>query len=297
MHRKMSWSMLLVILLAVAGIAVAQTPVVLAPYQAGNAGYEATHNGVQTCGTFAHKVDPPVSGLYPTALDVENNLVFPISDPPLPIPEDIVGVISFTLSGDRVNWSIASPYKVCAVIVKGGPIAQVYYYEGGASSGSGLTAPLNQKNKKPYGVSHVTFLFWKGEQPTECWKGETAWATGPRYTDQGNWATYTPYDANSTVVLYAGQTMEAGTVHMSAATDAKVTLTITLNSDWRFAPVTDNVKIQDYATAPSGNPAPGQFAWKDTAGTSPFTIQVPANYFYGIHVDVERKVACPAPME
>ncbi len=143
----------------------------------------------------------------------------------------------------------------------------------------------------------MTFLFWKGEQPMECGMGVTAWADGSRYVKRGNWATYTHYIANSTVVLYADQTMNAGTVHMSAAENGMMTVTITLDSGWRFAPVMDNVKIQDYATAPSGNPAPGQFAWKGAAATSPFRIAVPEDNFYGIHVDVERKVACPAPME
>lgn len=219
--------------------------------------------------------------------------MFPLDS--TPIPDDIEGVISFTLSGDMVSWSIASPYKVCAVIVKGGPIAQVYYYSGGASSDDGLTAPVNSNNNQPYGVSHVTFLFYKGEQPQECWAGETAWASGPRYTKRGNWATYTQYSDGSTVVLYAGQTMAAGTVYFSGVSSGYVTLTITLNSGWRFKDVAENVKIQDYVTAPSGNPSPGQFAWKEKADVSPFSITVPANNYYGIHLDVERKVACPMP--
>lgn len=286
------------LLLVLSAVAHAEPPTsvaVLNPYQSGNALYEATHNGVETCGTFAFKIDPPVSGLYPTAEDVANGLVFPLGS--TPVPDDIAGVISFTLTGDTVAWSIVSPYKVCAVIVKGGPIAKVYYYSGGASSGSGLTAPTNpnNKNNKPYGVSHVTFLFWKGEQPQECWAGETAWASGPRYTNRGNWATYTPYSSGSTVVVYAGQTMAAGTVLFSQVSSGQVTLTITLNSGWRFQDVADNVKIQDYATAPSGNPSPGLFAWKAKADGSPFSITVPANNYYGIHLDVERRVACPMP--
>jgi hypothetical protein len=125
------------------------------------------------------------------------------------------------------------------------------------------------------------------------WVGETAWAAGPRYnTDQGNWATYTPYVANSTVTLYAGQTMEAGTVHFSAAVDGEVGITITLNAGWRFFddPDMENVKVQDYAVAPSGNPSIGGFGTKGYATESPFTITVPENNFYGVHVDVEQEV-------
>ncbi|MBW6480224.1 MAG: hypothetical protein K0B37_12425, partial [Bacteroidales bacterium] len=111
----------------------------------------------------------------------------------------------------------------------------------------------------------------------ECfeWVGETAWSDGERYVEQGNWATYTEYEADLTVTLFAGQTFEAGTVHFSAVVDDEVTITITLEGDWIFAEyemgeaVEENVKIQDYEFSPSGNPAPGQFAHKATvAGQS-----------------------------
>jgi hypothetical protein len=122
----------------------------------------------------------------------------------------------------------------------------------------------------------------------ECeWIGETAWAAGPRYTVRGNWATYTPYVADSTVTLYAGQTKNAGTVHFSAVVDGKVTITITLNSGWRFEDVDTNVMIQGYNNAPSGNPAPGRFATKRYATGNSISIEVPSNNFYGVHVNVE----------
>ena len=126
------------------------------------------------------------------------------------------------------------------------------------------------------------------EECGECeWYPETAWAAGIRYVEQGNWATYTPYVADSTVTLYAGQDMEAGTVHFSAVDSGNVTITITLNESWRFNDIDENVKIQDYAVAPFGNPSPGLFDSKDYAFESPFSIDVPANNFYGVHVDVE----------
>lgn len=120
----------------------------------------------------------------------------------------------------------------------------------------------------------------------ECGDSETAWANGPRYTPRGNWATYTPYVANSTVTLFAGQTTNIGTVHFSAVVNGEVTLTFNLTGGWHFNDVSESLKIQDYAAAPSGNPSPGQFAWKwDATGTS-ITVTVPANNFYGIHLDV-----------
>ncbi|MEM2097952.1 MAG: hypothetical protein QXI70_07335 [Methanothrix sp.] len=136
----------------------------------------------------------------------------------------------------------------------------------------------------------------------QCWTGETAWAAGTRYVEKGNWATYTPYTPGSTktVTLYAGKTMNAGTVTIEPIDECTVTITITLNEGWRFDPDEDeNVHIQGYVSMPPAeNPAPGQFAVKKFADESPFSIEVdatadegcttPYNY-YGIHVAVERK--------
>jgi uncharacterized protein YaiE (UPF0345 family) len=207
-----------------------------------------------------------------------------------PLAPSDYGENTITISnndGTYFDWSAL--YPIGAVIVKGGPSANIFVYDPQAYGDTYLYAPVNPNNDKNYGISHVTFC-WNPEK--ECWwVGETAWAAGTRYVKRGNWATYTPYVPDSTVTLYAGQTMEAGTVHFSAAVDGRVTITITLNEGWRFAPdKPENVKVQDYATAPSGNPAPGLFAWKGYATGSPFSIPVPVNNFYGVHVDVEHQV-------
>ncbi|UCD51109.1 MAG: hypothetical protein JSW27_00465 [Phycisphaerales bacterium] len=127
------------------------------------------------------------------------------------------------------------------------------------------------------------------------WEDETAWAANGnvpleyRYIDRGNWATYVMYDdAAKTVTLFAGQTMPVGTVSFSAPVAGEVTITINLTGDWSFADDGENVKVQDYAVAPSGNPEPGLFDHKITA--PPATITVPQNNYYGVHVDVERKM-------
>jgi hypothetical protein len=116
---------------------------------------------------------------------------------------------------------------------------------------------------------------------------ETAWAAGSRYVSRGNWATFTPFNGEAkTVTLFAGQTMDAGSVHFSAPVDGKVTITIELNAGWEFQDDPENVKIQDYEFAPSGNPSPGEFDHKGFATGSSFSIEVPLNNFYGVHVDV-----------
>jgi hypothetical protein len=120
-------------------------------------------------------------------------------------------------------------------------------------------------------------------------RSETAWAANGntpgslRYTPRGNWATYLTYSsAPKTVTLFAGQNQAAGTVSLSAPSGGLVTITITLNPGWSFDPE-DTIHIQDYATAPSGNPAPGRFRFKFAPGEP---IQVPVNNFYGIHAVV-----------
>ena len=65
--------------------------------------------------------------------------------------------------------------------------------------------------------------------PSCEWFPETAWAAGPRYIAQGNWATYTPYESGNAVNLWAGQDMDAGDVYFSAVDGGHVTITITLN--------------------------------------------------------------------
>jgi hypothetical protein len=136
----------------------------------------------------------------------------------------------------------------------------------------------------------------------ECeWIGETAWADGTRYVEQGNWATYTTYEADANVTLWAGQDMDAGTVHFSEAdASEQITITIVLNEGWRLKPgewewdedleeevwvdEEESVKIQGYGDAPSGNPDPGQFT---TYKGTELTVTIDAYDFYGVHLDVE----------
>lgn len=135
------------------------------------------------------------------------------------------------------------------------------------------------------------------EEPEVCYAGETAWADGDRYVRRGNWATYTAYQSDEAVTIFAGQTIEVGTAEFSDAIDGEVTITITLSEGVRLAvdPETgealeEAVKIQGYNAAPSGNPAPGLFT---TYKGNSLVITVPEFDYYGIHLDVEVEVECP----
>lgn len=128
------------------------------------------------------------------------------------------------------------------------------------------------------------------EPPVEvCYQDETAWAAGSRYVAQGNWATYTPYVANTPVNVFAGQNYLVGTVTFSEVVDGKVTITLAALNGARLQSVAESVKIQGYETAPSGNPAPGLFT---TYKGNETTVIVDAFAYYGIHLDVQRVVDC-----
>lgn len=121
---------------------------------------------------------------------------------------------------------------------------------------------------------------------------ESAWAAGSRYVTRGNWATYTKYVSGATVTLFAGQTISVGTAQFSPVVNGEVTITVQLNAGantkWEFSDVMESLKVQHYSTAPSGNPAPGLFAWKQNATGSSAIITVPASNFYGVHLDVSK---------
>lgn len=121
------------------------------------------------------------------------------------------------------------------------------------------------------------------------WKNETAWSTGPRYVQRGNWATYSSAtNLENGVTIFAGQNINVGTAKL-----VNGSIEITLTGGWELKPNTDAVKIQGYnTTPPAKNPAPGQFT---TYKGSSLTPSVNAFNFYGIHLDVRKayEVDCP----
>ena len=93
--------------------------------------------------SFVVKVDPPANGTF--------------------------GFVQITnLNDTTFDWNIHPDYLSIVdadiVIVKGGPNALLYDYGSGTDgtaddSGTGLHAPVNAKNGKYYGLSHITFCF------------------------------------------------------------------------------------------------------------------------------------------
>ncbi len=191
-------------------------------------------------------------------------------------------VINFRVN-TYVSWSFEAPSGFClanlVVIVKGSNDANVYFYpDGTLTSDAGLVSPDNASGG-PADLSNLTFYWNLVPCETEvCYDDETAWATGPRYVTRGNWATYTEYEDGLGVILYAGQTYDAGTVNFSAVNEG-VKITITLNPGFILNPDTDEaVKIQGYhSLPPSKNPSPGLFG---TYRGTLLEITVPEFAFY-----------------
>jgi len=257
-------------------------------WKSGNAAFECEQAGACD-GGFSWKIDENApDGMYYTNTNMYGN-----------VPTDFEAVINISNSdGYTFDWSISAGYAVCAVIVKGGQGANVYSNEL-VTSGQGLFAPVNPNNGKNFEISHVTFCFKKVEDM--CYQEETAWSAGSRYVTKGNWATYTSYSGTEkTVNIYAGQNMLAGTATFSAPNGGYVDITIELANGFVFyydvlnATEDNNIKIQDYAVAPKRNPSPGLFSTKAAAnaGSSSYTITVPVNNFYGVHLDVAYQVPC-----
>ena len=134
------------------------------------------------------------------------------------------------------------------------------------------------------------------EEPTYEFKTETAWAFDVDNPLEygGNWAKYIQYNGEPlTVMLLAGQKETEMTVTLTPAGDGKVQMTfagifeIAPENDgkWVLQDVKDAIKVQGYAEAPSGNPAPGQFTYYKGRD---LTIVVDAANYYGIHLDVAK---------
>jgi hypothetical protein len=67
--------------------------------------------------------------------------------------------ITLFIETSRVGWYILTEHNVRAIIVKGGPNANVYFLPEGVFSDGLLTPPSNPKSGKAYGLSYVTFCY------------------------------------------------------------------------------------------------------------------------------------------
>lgn len=88
---------------------------------------------------FKPQPEPPPSGTY----------TFPAPD----------GVNELTLTSDGIVFDWSSTLALDAVIVKGGPNANVYVYDPEATADTGLHSPVNPSNGQFYAISHIEVCY------------------------------------------------------------------------------------------------------------------------------------------
>jgi hypothetical protein len=232
-------------------------------------------------------------------------------------PDGFEGEITFIVTGNKIdgyNIQVTDNIDGHTVVINAaffgvGNFARKFTFDPGVTYAGPLPAPLNPSGNLA-DISHTHFCYSIIEDNgEECeWIGETAWAANEdepgelRYNISknrqgkyiGNWATYVEYTEGEekTVTLFAGQTMEAGTVEFSAVGDGMVEIKITLNEGWRLEEddegeiIPEALKIQGYEESPQGyeNPAPGLFT---TYKGTELTVTVPAFEYYGVHLNLQ----------
>lgn len=110
----------------------------------------------------AASVDPVLIPGNPTCEDIGccNGTItsFKIDSDPDEGSYDNGNITISNKNGSYFDWSSTNP--VCAVIVKGGPNANVYCYnDTEVTSDTGLVTPINPANGQPYNISHVEFCY------------------------------------------------------------------------------------------------------------------------------------------
>ena len=217
------------------------------------------------------------------------------------VDEFVNEITIYDATRDKFSWE-SSDYAVGAVVVQGGWMDNIFFYDPAVMGDTELYPYTSNPNKREM-ISHVNFCWDKtgDDGDDECYQEETAWAAGLPYVEQGNWGMYVPYAGEElTVDLYAGQNILIGTATFSDSADGLVTISIDLVDGWIFyydladVEEDDNLKVQDYEVAPEGNPAIGLFDWKASipVGSTTAEIVVPENNFYGVHLDVAYPVDC-----
>lgn len=190
--------------------------------------------------------------------------------------------VSLSADGKYLNWTAPEGICVMAVIVKGGPNANIYYYNGNVSSDGNLVSPDHPRAGQIPAVSHVSFCYryCDGDCQTETAFGGN---TGINVGQPGAWWYYYNASSGGVQTIWAGQTIDVGTVTVVAGV-----VNITLTGGWQLEDVDDPVKIKGYNVLPTKRPAAGQFTGEGTYKGSDLTdINIGIYSYYVIHLDVE----------
>ena len=92
-------------------------------------------------------------------------LAYKINSPPLGTGLPFGSIATYTSDGTYFSWTAAAGVTVEAVVMKGGPQYNVYYYQApdgpALSTDAGLASPVNASGG-PAGISHVTICYTDG---------------------------------------------------------------------------------------------------------------------------------------
>lgn len=162
-----------------------------------------------------------------------------------------LGEVTWSTDGTYVDWS--STFGVDAVIVKGGPNANLFVYDPESFKDDDLASPINPNNGTPFGLSHVEFCY-----DYEVVVAKTAETS---YTRSYDW-TITKTADQASLLLAQGQTFLVNyQVNVAAAftdSDFAVAGTITItNPDPNFTATITGVtdSIQDFGAVAVSCPA------------------------------------------
>jgi hypothetical protein len=173
------------------------------------------------------KVDPPTSGVH--------------SDGTLTVTVDIDGAL--------VDWT--SDIGVDAVIVKGGPVANVYTYVPPSTGDDDLVTATNPSNDAPYGLSHLAFCYGT---PTTTTTGATTTTSAP--------ATTTTTGAGETTTTTGASSTTSSTVLQQGGTTTTTEVSGTETTPPTTAGGSSVTVQQTPTTAPTGPlPRTGSDSW------------------------------------
>ena len=109
-----------------------------------------TCDDIEGCAGFGFNIDPVADGAY---IDSAGGLTVLIDE------------YTNTGIGQEFNWSLPSgTVDLCAIIVKGGNAANVYFYDDPVSGDTGLHAPANASGKWA-DLSHIDFCYNSVPEP------------------------------------------------------------------------------------------------------------------------------------
>lgn len=136
------------------------------------------------------------------------------------------GILSVTVTrtGETIDWS--SNIGVDAVIMKGGSVANVYFYNPESTGDTGLTTPTNPNNGKPYGLSHVAFCYDVGDEPSTTTTTEptTTTTTEPTTTTVPTTTTTAPTTTTTVPSGDGSTTTSSSTTSTTSSTTTSTTV-------------------------------------------------------------------------